>query len=90
MKRERELADLRLQVVRWDTPDVTRCEEEVARCVRAARTVGDIAAFRGHLRVGGEWVHLTEHALSGESDRQRGRFARLAGVRSRDRPDIAG
>ncbi len=53
-KRERQLLDLGLQMVRWDTPDITQRESEVARRVRAARAAGDIRRFRGHLRVCGD------------------------------------
>lgn len=74
-KRERGLLDLGLQVVRWDTEEILKRREEVARRVNAARAIGDIRRFRGHLRVNGEWIHPTRHRLSGESGSKSRRFA---------------
>ena len=73
--RERALIDLGLQVVRWDTDEIQHDADEVARRVHAARRIGDIARFRGHLRVDGAWLDLSGHRLSSESRSNRGRFA---------------
>jgi len=61
--------------VRWDTDEIQHDADEVARRVHAARRIGDIARFRGHLRVDGAWLDLSGHRLSRESRSNRGRFA---------------
>ena len=63
-KRERELIDLRLEVVRWDREEILHQAGEVAARVRGARRAGDISRFRGHLRVDGAWVNLASRQTS--------------------------
>ncbi len=74
-RRERGLIDLGLQVVRWDTDEIRHDKDTVARRVRATRRIGDISRFRGHLRLDGAWLDLSEHLLSRESGPMRRRFA---------------
>lgn len=59
--RERSLLDLGLQVARWDNDEIHHDLDAVVRRVARAQTEGDLRRFRGHLRVDGEWVDLTEH-----------------------------
>lgn len=75
-KRERRLLDLGLQVVRWDNHDIRHLAADVVRRVGETRAEGDIRRFRGHLRVGGIWLDLTEHAAARDSGVSGRQFAR--------------
>jgi hypothetical protein len=57
-RRERELTDLGLVVVRWTTDEITHDPARVARRVVAAWQRGDRRAFVGHLRRDGRWLDL--------------------------------
>ncbi len=75
-RRERALLDLGLEVVRWDTWEMRHRADAVASRVNAARSRGRLSRFRGHLRVDGRRVDLSEHAVTRESAPKAPRFAR--------------
>ncbi len=60
--REDAVRSLGLDMVRWDTSEITRTPQDVAVRVNRARARGDIRRFRGRLRVNGRWLDVpTEH-----------------------------
>lgn len=75
-RRERDLTDLGLAVVRWTTDEITKDPPQVARRVVSAWQRAVPTTFTGHLRHDGSWLDLparrppapfpTEHRPSGE------------------------
>ncbi|MGI8900747.1 MAG: type IV toxin-antitoxin system AbiEi family antitoxin domain-containing protein [Nocardioides sp.] len=59
--RERAVLDLGLEVARWDNHEIQHQLDDVVRRVQRTRLTGSIRRFRGHLRVEGRVIDLTEH-----------------------------